>query len=378
MGQKLSNRLLIGGCVFVLTTLATTPALAQPARPYLALWDDFREGFTADMPGARWFHFSAGTYASDDGVASTSRHGGLRVISSGTNPATGEPAFVRTIGQEHANGGLPGQLDHFKWLVYMNHWASSGYPGFDAVPGYELSCASWMGGRTFGTQAHPFGANIVDPQDDLRLALVAHDTFDFETNMVFDFYVTNERIYAVYARLPFARTPTHNYAAFTFMVPVGTTRPGEIHSLRTAYDRAAGVVRWLLDGYEVYRVDQIGRRVSRVFMTLDNGGIEEIVAPRQLDCGMGMFSLLDAYRPSEIGLVELSDSLLYFEPDVGPPLPQTFLDATSLQANRIFGQGAEIDVRRYVVSNRWVEHRGRGFCLDDDEDDRDRDDRDRN
>jgi hypothetical protein len=32
----------------------------------------------------------------------------------------------------------------------MNHTAGSGYAGFDAGPGREAACATWIGGQTFG------------------------------------------------------------------------------------------------------------------------------------------------------------------------------------------------------------------------------------
>jgi hypothetical protein len=354
------------GLAFLL--LLPRGAAAQRSRPYVTLWDNFRGGFSATGPDARWFHFSAGVYVGDDGVATTGRDG-LRVVPTGTHPATGEPAFTRTISQESDNGfGLPGGLDHVKWLVYMNHAASSGFPGFDAEPGRELSCSATISGRTYGTQGHPFGAGVANANDDPRLAAAALSTIDYETSMVFDFVLTNERIYASYQRLPFARTATNNYAAFSFMVPVGNRTPADRHRLRIAYDRAAGTVRWLVNGREVHRVSRIGLRLDRAYMTLDHGGVEARVAPRQLDCGMGMLTLLDAYRPTDIGLVRVSDlPYFYFNPDLGEPEPELFIDNLSLRQNRLFGQGAEIRVRRYRVSS--LPTFNRNPCDDDDDGD---------
>jgi hypothetical protein len=65
-----------------------------------------------------------------------------------------------------------------------------------------------------------------------------------------------------------------------------------LHDLRKAYDSSAGVLRWLADGKEEFRVDRIGHRLdSRKRLTLDHGGVEESVEPRQLDFEMGMFTL---------------------------------------------------------------------------------------
>jgi hypothetical protein len=78
----------------------------------------------------------------------------LHVVSSGTNPRTDKPAFVRTLGQEDDTGsGVPGAQERVKWLAFVDHQASTGFPGFDAVPGQELICETWMLCRTYGTNA---------------------------------------------------------------------------------------------------------------------------------------------------------------------------------------------------------------------------------
>lgn len=331
------------------TLLVSGIAHSQSAPPYITSWDDFRQGFTVNTPNARWFYFTAGSYVGNDGITNTDLFG-LHVIPTGRNPTTGAPAFARTIAQEHENGGLPGALDHVKWLAFMNHTASSGVPGFDAVSGQTLSCDVVMGGQTLGTQFQPFGSSVIDANDDLRLASLAQVTIDFESYIVFDFFITNRHIYAYYERLPFGRTATHNYAAFAFAIPVADYRPGDAHRLRIAYDRTAGITRWLVDGFEVYRVNRIGRLIDRDHMTIDLGGTEEDVAPRQLDCGMGTFTLLDGHLPSHIGLVRLSESP-YFNPALGAPAPENFTDNLSLYADRLFGQGATLNVQRYVVSS---------------------------
>lgn len=343
------NRRLTVLLTLVWALLVSGIAHGRVALPYVTRWDDFRQGFTVGTPDARWFYFAAGSYMGDDGIVRSDRLG-LHVIPTGRNPDTGDPAFARTIGQEYENGGLPGALDHVKWLAFMNHTASSGMPGFDAVPGQTLSCDVVMGGQTSGTRFHPFGGHVIDPDDDLRLASLAQVAIDFESYMVFDFFITNRRIYAYYERLPFGRTATHNYAAFAFAIPVANRRPGDMHRLRIAYDRSASVTRWLVDGVEVYRVDRIGRLIDRTHMTIDLGGTEEDVTPRQLDCGMGTFTLLDAHLPSRFGLVRLSESP-YFDPGFGEPVPESFTDNRSLYTNRLFGQGARLNVQRYVVSS---------------------------
>ena len=330
---------------------APAPAHADPPAPYVTVWDTFRGPFTTDSPSAKWFHFAAGPYVGNDAKVTTGPHG-LRAVSSGKNRRTGHPAFVRTTGQEHTTGGLPGGLDHVKWLVYMNHQASSGVPGFDAVRGQTLTCNAVLGARMFGAGGNPFGIPAWQANRDLRLASAALNTIDFESFMVFDIFFTNKRIFALYERLPFGRTPSNNYAAFTYMIDIGPNEPGQLHQAAIAYDRARGVVRWILDGRQVFQVDRIGHRINRRTMTIDHGGTEQRVRPRQLACGMGHFTLLDGHLPTRGGLVRLSDAPgFYFHPPTGAPRPQTFLDEQSRLRSRLFGQGAELRAQIYTVSS---------------------------
>lgn len=100
-------------------------------------------------------------------------------------------------------------------------------------------------------------------------------------------------------------------------------------------------------------VDQIGHRIDRAYMTLDHGGQEQLVSMKQLACGMGMFTLLDASLPNGKGLVKLSTAPdFYFDPAVGEPAQGEFVDPESLHSSRRFGQGAELRMKRYVISYR--------------------------
>lgn len=339
---------------FDLVFVRATEEPAVPAEGLPRLFEeDFHGGFTTEGPDARWFYYGFGPYVGDDGLVTTSDRG-LRVVASGTDPASGKPAFVRSLAQEDDNGfGLPGTLDHVKWLAFTNHQASTGFNGFDAVPGEVLTGELWMSGRTHGTAEHPFGAAVTNPDDDMRLASVGMPLLDEETSTIFDFFLSNERVYVVYERLPFSRQQLGNYAAFVYQIPVADRCPDDRHHFKICYDRSAGVVRWLLDGKEVYRVDRLGYRLeSREHLLVDHGGEETLVQPRQLNFGMGMFTALDYGRPDQRALVRVSSTEnYYFSTATGEPEPQTFLDDESLESNRLFGQGAEIWVGRYEVSS---------------------------
>ena len=303
--------------------------------------DDFHQGFDAASGSGNWFYFSSPPFVGNDGTETTGAHG-LHVSA---------PQFDLTVAQDDPNG-LLGALDHVKWLVYANRF-SNGVPGFAAESGRELSVEATVSAQTFGTAHHPFGAAITDPDDDLRLASAALNGIDFETFMVFDLFLTNTRIYAFYERLPFGRPQLGNYAAFSFQIPLMARRPGDEHKLSIAYDRGAGRVRWIVDGKVRFQVDQIGRLIDRRYMTLDHGGTEEDIEPKQLDFGMGLFTLLDGALPSGQALVRLSNQpSFYFDPALGAPNPQSFVDEGSAPGSRLFGQGAEIQVERFTVQSR--------------------------
>ncbi|CAL9410499.1 hypothetical protein SUDANB171_01641 [Streptomyces sp. enrichment culture] len=321
-------------------------------RPYRRVWDDFSGGFDADGPAARWFHVQGGPYRADDGTV-TARRGRLTVVPPGRHPVTGEPAFSQTIPARNPSG-LPGSGDHAKWLAYTSHTASSGHPGFDAVPGQELLFQAEFTGRTHGTAGHPFGRAVRDAEDDLRLASPMLLTTDPETSVSFDFAVTNRRIYAWYGRPTFQRAALGDYASFAHTVPLRTRRPADRHVLTIGYDIAGGVVRWLIDGREALRVNRIGHRLDRSTATLDEGGREVLVRPRQLNAGMGLLTLLDGSWPTGRGLVRLSapEHTTYYRPSVGAPVAERFVDERSADGSRLFGQGATMSVGTFTVASR--------------------------
>jgi Family of unknown function (DUF6081) len=120
--------------------LVVLPSVGAAA-PALPVWDDFSSGFSVGPVGssARWFYFATpdGAFVGDDG--NTFAGGGaLTVVPKGTAPGSQLPAYSRTVAQEQISG-LPGGLDHVKWLAYMNHLSSSRVPGFDAPLGARMA-----------------------------------------------------------------------------------------------------------------------------------------------------------------------------------------------------------------------------------------------
>jgi hypothetical protein len=315
---------------------------------YDVVWDDFGAGFLHEGPDARWTLTAAGEHAEGDAQV-VAAPGLLTVRSAGSHPKTGEPSFTWSTGQEHTGGG--GAADHVKFYATAAHRASSGVPGFDAPDdGRVLAFRARAGGRSFGTATHPFGDAVADPDDDLRLAAAGFSVLDPETLVVFDFFFTNRRVYAFYERLP--QGPGTEYAAFSSATPVADrSGPDQRHDLEIRYDRAAGTVRWLVDGNEGLRIERIGLSpANRRRVLLDLGGAEQFVEPRQLVPSLGLFTLLDGNGPNGQGLVRISDQPdLYRAPHAAGPTPQTFFDEQSLPGNRLWGQGALLEVEYVSV-----------------------------
>jgi hypothetical protein len=299
--------------------MSTAPL--DEATPEMPLTDGFQNGLDLSHT---WALTSLGSFTADDGIV-TASPSGLHIRSSGTNPATGQPAFT-------LEGR--GELNHLKWMADTQHVSSRGYPGFDAAPGEVLSCTLWGSGQTFGTAAHPFGSAVTDPGSDLRLASFAMNVIDSETGMVFDTWQTNALIYPYYERVDMSGAATHQL--FSSIFPGIPRSPDGEDKLSLAYDASAGVVRWIINDREAARVEEIGLPAPEATILIDRGGTPEPAAPRQLNCGMAMFTLMDGGQPpAGEGLANLGGTYRF---------PRSFVEGPTL-----FGQGAEIRVRKFEV-----------------------------
>jgi Family of unknown function (DUF6081) len=299
-------------------TLGESPVDASSE---LLLADDFKEGL--DLADT-WTLVSIGSFKANDGAVTTSPNG-LQVEPRGVNPVTGEPAFT-------LSGA--GELDHLKWMADTQHMSSNSYPGFDAVQGRVLLCTMRGKGETFGTAAHPFGGVVTDAQADLRLAAFAMNVIDYETGMVFDTWQTNTRIYPYYERINVTGRATHQL--FSSIFPGVPRSPEDEDEVSVAYDRSAGVLVWIINGREAARVDNIGYPSPNASMLIDRGGAPRRAVPRQLNCGMALFTLMDgAEPPAGDGLADLGGSYQF---------PTRFAGGPTL-----FGQGARMEVSKFEI-----------------------------
>lgn len=101
---------------------------------------------------------------------------------------------------------------------------------------------------------------------DLYDGFVSWNLLDFETGFALDFFVSNDTIATVYARLPFPGVPEPSagdpryFAIFKELdIP---TRPGQAHDYRIVYDRTGDEVRWYVDEEEVNRERRVPAKIA--------------------------------------------------------------------------------------------------------------------
>lgn len=326
------------------TALAGTHASAQGDAGVL-FYDDFSGGFSTSGPAAKWL------VPRTDATISVAP-ADLRVAADGVNPVTGQPAFTVTVPQDNTQNGIG---DHGKWIALAippGSAGSSGLPAFPVQPGHWLSCATSVAVQTFGTAQQPFGAAVTDAESDPRLANVALIVNDLPDGVLFDFTVTNREIWARYesVQLPAGGS---NPASFAYAVPVASRTPGKTDTLAVTFDSTANTVAYRVDGRSVLTVTNPGTySLDRKYLTVDHGGIPRVVHPSELACGVGMFTLLDDRLPGgpDEGLVRLAGAPgFYIDPLLGPPAQEQFVDNQSLASDRLWGQGAQFDMRSFAV-----------------------------
>jgi hypothetical protein len=253
----------------------TAPQTDRPVTDTVIWADDFAVGLDADGPDSPWQLRPLGGLPGGDGTISTPGDR-LVVAPMGTNGATGEPSF-RLAGDD---------APHMRWAALANRTSEAGFPGFPVSPPDPLVISGVLAARAFGLGGHPYGEAVTEPERDSRLAAGALIALDRESGMVFDFLVTERAVLALYERLP-----QPGGGSFSYAVPIAERRPDQFHRCTIEYHPADGVVVWRLDGREVLRVDDIGRRVlDPGHLTRDDGQPVDARRPRQLAAGLGLLA----------------------------------------------------------------------------------------
>jgi hypothetical protein len=254
-------------------------------------------------------------------------------------------------------------LDQPKWIGVSMAGAPMPTNGFIRVEGV-------ISGQQYGVNNNPYPKHYTE-KNDLRLAAICYDGFDFQNGFITEVVLTNDRVYAAFQRLPFARGGDNgNYWAFAYMVPVANRKANDWHTFSITYDDAAKTINWIVDGASVLTVGDIGLTntgIDPVYMTQNYGGTPTLAWPQAVNPGFGNFAMLGAYPPSrkvngqpveksvvQTALVnyETPDSPKEYNPQdtSANPAPATFYDNAALQSNRLFGQGAVAEIKQLKIA----------------------------
>lgn len=260
------------------------------------------------------------------------------------NPTTGEPMFTRDISQK----GPMGQLDHLKFSMIAKNNAQG--TSFTVPETGSINFETTLKNQTYGLKTQPFGEKIKNPQIDFRLGSSALMVMDPVNMIVFDFFVTNGAIYAIYERGKSMQKKT-DYYAYSYVIPLQTRNQNDFVKLRISYDKYNNTVKWYINDEEVYSADHVGHLIDRKYMTIDNGGIPHEVRSGKLNAGLGVFTLMDASIDGQ-ALINLVGDDSYYNPTKGEPIPANFLDPKNLKKNRLFGQGVRLTAKDFSVYSK--------------------------
>lgn len=279
--------------------------------------------------------------------------------------------FTSPIGNDH-----PKMLRYYKnqfdlsdteELIYEGHIAAEQFIPVQNIPAVLL----------------PRIRNIYE---DIRLCSAAMNVLDSEFFIVFDIFLSSEKIYCFVERLPFGKTPTNNYAAFSNAIAVieraGNGSPiTDVVPLKFAMTKS--YTKFFVNDQLVYTADRIGIRLIDEYRVLDHGGVPQIIKPNKISVGFGLFSLMDMFLPYNFnrslvvgdneaasGLIQLDNASAYGEllpgqltGDGRPIIDPTVSWAVTLNQFpnnnhdiKLFGQGCTILVKDLKVSRCPIEN----------------------
>ena len=304
-----------------------------------------------------------------DGVV-TFDNGGLNVNS---NPFT---ATV-PVGNEHVKW-----LRYYKNPIQIKSKGETIYKGVIAGKQHFLEDSS-------GNLVIPgdFSGRYRNAREDIRLCSAALNVLDQDNWNVYDWFISDEKIFPFYERLPFGwpgngtANPDKLYGAFSSAgPPIQRTDDPENDFMHIAIgiNPEENYVRWYVNGSVVFQIDRPGIHPSDEFRLLEHGGPPLLSIPNQIFIGFGTFSLLDMTLPNNYSrelvdapfvdnqaasaLVQLEVEEMYVEPLPGlEGEPRDLINPAvafsvvlgqypddNLQV-KLFGQGSTLRVTRVEV-----------------------------
>lgn len=301
----------------------------------------FNETFSKNSNTDNWQTLNFDSTKKDNDFERKMTDDGIAIYPKDENPQTGKPMFTHNIPQESPMG----QLDHLKFSMLAK--SSSENTSFTVPETGSINFETMINSHTYGLDAQPFGKNIKNPAIDFRLGNSTLMVMDPVNMIVFDFFVTNGAIYAVYERGKNMRGIT-DYAAYSYAIPLKSRNEKDFNKLRISYNKSTNTVKWFINDEEVYSVNHVGQLIDRKYMTIDNGGTPKETQSNSLNGGLGIFTLMDGSINGQ-GLIDLVGDGSYYDPLKGEPIPANFLDSHSLKKNRLFGQGVKLTAKNFSV-----------------------------
>lgn len=227
----------------------------------------------------------------------------------GTDGVVTDDATGLTVNSVPFTVTIPLGIEHAKWLRYYNEV----FPLCDThevIFEAEIAAQQVIPSDSIPTDIIP---RIRDIRDDIRIASAAFNLIDLNTWMVFDFFLSDTAIYAVYERLPNGKPALGNYAAFSSAIWVarraGVDPLNEFVKLAIGIHKGLGIVTWYVNDIPVFSINTIGYRTHEEYRLIDYGGEEELVDVESVRVGFGTFSLLDAALPNNYARNYVTDVL---------------------------------------------------------------------
>ncbi len=185
--------------------------------------------------------------------------------------------------------------------------------------------------------AQPWSAVALEGQQ----AGVVLNMINFQTGQLFDWFVSENQVFALIERLPSNVTGSGNVGldkAYTQIIKVANITPGKKYDVAIRYTRGPGIskVEFFLDGALFSSVDNVGIPLDKqgvLFTGISPSyGPGEVLNLDSFVIGHGLFSLLDAFPYQHPDRPDLSVSI---------PLSE-----------RLFGQGADGTFSKFEVTTQ--------------------------
>lgn len=305
----------------------------HPRTPF----QDYFTSYSVGLPTSFYQYFTYLGNSADDAVATYD--GVNRILN--LNSGVGGAGFTKTW--TPAIPALTGGLDRAKYAVLKSIPVALPTNGDEIV--WE-SCAAMQ--QQVGTIPASMLPGVVNPTADPRIASSAISCIDLTSWLFFSFYLSNEQVYVGYERLPLGLPPfggTGDYHAFSHLVPVQKRASDDPSNNFAVYaiaiNRKLSMVRWLINGIEVFRKVGLGMPIDRTYRTADSGGNDQIADIPSIYVGFGNLTMLDMLNP--VKDTSLPETLAVTATGVNPatainplrPLVELGLPATYIDPIRV-------------------------------------------